>query len=144
MVDEVNENVTDMVFRVVQVLDVTYDYLGATATVVLREAEDARRHLSIPVALADATTIHHAWKHIMGRRPTTNELVSVILQEMQADVIAARIVRNEGGVYYAELDVMTTKGRRVFDCRPSDAIAFGLRQPVPAPLLVAEVILADV
>ena len=128
----------DVVFRVVHVEDVVFDFTTATAAVVLREAEGARRALTMPVALSDATSLHHAWLRLEGRRPSTGELVTVILQELHADVIATRIVREEGGVYYGELDLMTPRGRRVFDCRPSDAMGIALRQGYPAPLLIAD------
>jgi uncharacterized protein len=134
--------VDDVTFRVVQVEAVDYDYAVPTALVVLREAEGRGRALRLPVALSDATAIFQAANHVVGRRPTTNELVVFLLQEVHADIVAARIVREESGVYYGELDVMTTRGRRVFDCRPSDAIAWALRQVVPAPILVAEGLLA--
>jgi bifunctional DNase/RNase len=133
----------EVTFRVVQVADVAFDFFATTSNLVLLEAEGQRRELIIPIALADATAIHQAWKHLVGRRPTTNELATFILQELHADIIAARIVRLEAGVFYAELDLMTPKGRRVFDCRPSDAIALALRQAVAAPLLVAEDVLAQ-
>jgi hypothetical protein len=128
----------EVTFRVVQVADIAFDFFATTSTLVLREAEGSHRELIIPIALADATAIHQAWRHLVGRRPTTTELVTFILQELQADVIAARIVRLDAGVFYAELDLMTPKGRRVFDCRASDAIALALRQAVAAPMLVAE------
>ena len=128
----------EVTFRVVQVADIAFDFFDTTSTLVLREAEGSHRELIIPIALADATAIHQAWRHLVGRRPTTTELVTFILQELQADVIAARIVRLDAGVFYAELDLMTPKGRRVFDCRASDAIALALRQAVAAPMLVAE------
>ena len=128
----------EVTFRVVQVADIAFDFFDTTSPLVLREAEGSHRELIIPIALADATAIHQAWRHLVGRRPTTTELVTFILQELQADVIAARIVRLDAGVFYAELDLMTPKGRRVFDCRASDAIALALRQAVAAPMLVAE------
>ena len=128
----------EVTFRVVQVADIAFDFFATPSTLVLREAEGSHRELIIPIALADATAIHQAWRHLVGRRPTTTELVTFILQELQADVIAARIVRLDAGVFYAELDLMTPKGRRVFDCRASDAIALALRQAVAAPMLVAE------
>ncbi len=136
------EHSTPVDFRVAQVTHVLHDYGLATSAVVLREVEGARREISIPVALPDATTIYQAWHHLVGRRPTSNELMALVLQEVHADVIASRIVRIDAGIYFAELDLMTTRGRRVFDCRPSDAIAVALRQPVPAPLLIAEDVLA--
>ncbi len=131
-------------FRVVQVHDVTFDFASGAAQVMLREAEGVRRTLVLPVALPDATAIFHAQRHDVGRRPSTNELVVSVLQEVHADIIAVRIVRVHEGVYFAELDVMTPRGRRVFDSRPSDAIALALRQVVPAPLLVAEELLPTI
>ena len=128
----------DIIFRVVEVERVTYDFSSATAHVVLREAEGTRRALNIPVALTDATALHHAAHHTLGRRPSTSELVISMFQELHVDVIAARILRCEEGVFYAEIDIMTPRGRRVFDCRPSDAISLSRRQVVPAPVLVAE------
>ncbi len=142
MSDQFEEVTAPVSFRVVQVAHVLHDFGVSTSSVVLREAEGARREISIPVAMPDATTIYQAWHHLAGRRPSSNELTGLILQEVHADVIAARIVRFEGGVFFAELDLMTTRGRRVFDCRPSDAIAVALRQGVQAPLLVAEDVLA--
>jgi bifunctional DNase/RNase len=129
--------------RVVRVDDVVFDFSTNTAGVVLREAEGSRRALTIPVAVADATSIYQAWHRVVGRRPTTSELVTFILQETHVDVIAARITRVESGVFFAELDLMTPRGRRVFDCRPSDALIITLRQVVVAPVLVSEEVLAD-
>jgi hypothetical protein len=134
---------TSTVYRVVHVVDVAFDFAAATATVHLREAEGQRRFLRLPVALHDATALFHAWRRIAGRRPATSELMTSLLQELRADVIATRVVRHDAGIFFGELDVMTTSGRRVFDCRPSDAITLALRQSVPAPLLVADEILAS-
>jgi bifunctional DNase/RNase len=56
-------------------------------------------------------------------------------------VIAARIVRYEGGVFYSELDLMTPRGREVLDCRTSDALTMALRQLAPAPILCSDEVL---
>lgn len=136
--------VTDLVYRVVHVDDVAFDFATATAQVHLREAEGARRLLRLPVALPDATALFQAWRRVTGRRPATSELMTSLLQELRADVIATRVVRHDAGVFFGEVDVMSIRGRRVFDCRPSDAITLALRQIVPAPLLVATEILASV
>ena len=131
-----------VVFRVVQVASVDYDFAAGAGAVHLREAEAPGRSLWLPVALHDATSIFQAVQRLVGRRPSSSELTALMLRELQADIIAARIVRVLEGVYYAELDVMSPRGRRVLDCRPSDAITLALRQVVPAPILVAEEILA--
>ncbi len=120
---------------------VTFD-LGDTAPHVhLMEAEPPFRNLSVPIALPEAVALHQALERVAGRRPGTHELASEILARLQADVIAARVTRLEAGVFYAELDVMTPRGREVLDARTSDAIILALRQRVPAPILCAEEIL---
>lgn len=133
---------TPVDFRVVHVEDIHFDFATTTAWVVLREAEGPQRQLSLPVAQSDASALYQAWRRVDGRRPSSSELMTLIMREMHADVIATRIVREEGGVYYGELDLMTARGRKVFDCRPSDAMAIALRQGYPAPILVAAPLLA--
>jgi bifunctional DNase/RNase len=129
-------------FRVMNVESVLYDLSDASPLVHLMEAESPYRYLAIPVALADAIALHHAHSAIEGRRPSTSELVMTILTRLRAEIIAARIVRYEDGVFYAELDLMTPRGREVLDCRTSDALTLALRQRVPAPILCAEEVLS--
>ncbi|HTB08215.1 MAG TPA: bifunctional nuclease domain-containing protein [Acidimicrobiales bacterium] len=129
-------------FRVMHVESILYDLGDASPFVHLMEAESPYRYLAIPLALADAVALHHAHNSVEGRRPSTSELTMTILTRLQAEIIAARIVRYEDGVYYAELDLMTPKGHEIFDCRTSDALTLALRQRVPAPILCAEEVLS--
>lgn len=133
----------DVTFRVMNFESVLYDLTDASPHVHLIEAESPYRYLAIPVALPDAIALQHAHAGVEGRRPTTHELMTSMLTRLQAEVIAARIVRYEGSVFYAELDLMTPKGRLTFDCRTSDAFSLALRQRVPAPILCAEEVLRD-
>ena len=129
-------------FRVMNVETVTYDLTDASPVVHLLEAEPPFRYLAIPLGLADAVAMHQAVGHVEGRRPGTHELTTEILNRAQIDVIAARILRYEGGIFYAQLDLMTHRGHELIDCRTSDAITLALRQTVPAPVLCAEEVLA--
>ncbi len=131
----------DIKFLVMTVESVTFDLSESAPRAHLMEAEMPFRNLSIPIALPEAHALYNAMFGIEGRRPSTHELTSAILRQLQADVIAARILRHEEGVYYAELDVMTPRGRERFDCRTSDALILALRQQVPAPVLCAEEVL---
>jgi len=131
----------DVVFRVLNFESVLYDLTDSSPHVHLIEAEAPYRYLAIPIALPDAIALQHAHAAVEGRRPTTHELMTSMLTRLQAEVIAARVVRYEGGVFYAELDLMTPKGRLTFDCRTSDAFSLALRQSVPAPILCAEEVL---
>jgi bifunctional DNase/RNase len=126
------------VFRVMNVESVVFDLGDASPQVHLMENEPPYRHISVSIALPEAHALYGAIHHMTGRRPSTHELASAILRQLQGDIIAVRIVRYEAGVFYAELDVMTPRGREQFDCRTSDAFILALRQAVPAPILCAE------
>jgi bifunctional DNase/RNase len=108
------------------------------ALVHLVEAEAPFRSLVIPVGLAEGAALAAARERIDAPRPSTHELFSQALARLNADVIAVRLVSEEQGVYAAELDLMTARGRELFDCRPSDAMVLALRQTVPSPILVDE------
>jgi bifunctional DNase/RNase len=131
----------DVPFRVMHLESVLYDLTDPSPMVHLLEAESPFRYLVIPVALPDAIAIQYAHSAIVGRRPSTHELFYSVLAGLGTEVIAARIVRYDSSVFYAELDLMTPKGRRVFDCRTSDAISMALRQKTAAPILCSEEVL---
>lgn len=133
----------DTIFRVLHVESVLYDLADPAPAVHLMEAEAPFRYLVIPLALSDAVALHHAWAGIEGLRPSTHELTARVLGLLRVEVIAARIVRLENGVFFAELDLMTPSGRQVVDARTSDAITLALRCGVAAPILCAEEVLAS-
>jgi bifunctional DNase/RNase len=128
-------------FKVMNVESVLYDLADAAPLVHLMEAESPYRYVAIPVALPEAVALSNALSGIEGRRPSSHELFSEVLARLQADVVAARIVRFDDGVFYTELDVMTPRGREVFDCRTSDALILAIRQKVQAPVLCDEEVL---
>lgn len=128
-------------YRVFTLDSVLYDLTDASPQAHLIEAESPYRYLVIPLALPDALSLQQALSGIEGRRPSTHELMRDVLGRLHVDVIAVRIVRFEGGVFFAELELMTAKGREVFDCRTSDALTLAYRQIVPAPVLCAEDVL---
>ncbi len=130
-------------FRVVVLEGVTYDLLRPSPTLQFREAEGERQFV-IPVSVADASSIALAMSGAPGARPSSAELLTLVMAELGADVIAVRFVRYDAGVFFAELDLMTSKGRRVFDCRPSDAVSIALRNHSSAPFLIDEDVLAQV
>jgi bifunctional DNase/RNase len=129
---------TSTVFRVMNLESVVFDLGDPSPQVHLMESEMPFRHISVSIALPEAQALYAVLHGITGRRPSTHELTSAILRQLQADVIAVRVVRHEAGVFYAELDVMTPRGRELFDCRTSDGFILAMRQAVPAPILCAE------
>jgi bifunctional DNase/RNase len=128
------EPVTD--FRTVVVSTVTVDLPAPHATVVLREEETPRRHLSFAIGMPDAVALSHALRRIATPRPLTAELMTEVLEGAEVDLVAVRLVGRRGSVYFAELDVRSRAGRRVHPCRPSDGLTLALLQQVPVPVLV--------
>jgi bifunctional DNase/RNase len=133
----------EVVFRVMTVGSVRFDLGTPSPQIHLVEEESPYRNVSISVALADAQSLHNALIGAVGVRPSTHELTSTIIAQLRADIIAVRILRNEGGVFYSELDLMTPSGRERFDCRTSDGVILAIRQAVAAPILCAEEVLAS-
>ena len=125
-------------FRVMALAGLSVPLPQVHATLVLTEAEPPHRSLTIPVALGDAAAISLAEAHELGPRPSSQELLSEILARLNVDVIAVRLTDEAAGVFHAELDLMTQRGRQTISCRPSDGIALALRQTVPAPILADE------
>jgi uncharacterized protein len=128
-------------FNVMSIESVLFDLSDASPLVHLIEEETPYRYLAIPIALAEAVALHNALDKIDGRRPGTHEVMAEVLRRLNADIVAARITRYDGGVFYAELDLMTSRGHEIFDCRTSDALILATRQGVRAPVLCAESVL---
>lgn len=132
---------THETFRVMSLGSVTYSLPDPYPEINLQETEAPYRSLAIPVALADAQAIALAFEGKTSPRPSTHELFVSTLQGLGVDVIAVRIVKQEQGVYYAELDLMSPRGQVVIPCRVTDGLTLALRQIVPAPILCAETVL---
>ena len=128
-------------FRVMNVVSVTYLLPDPYPEINLQEAEAPFRSLGVTVALSDAQAIAMALDGRTSPRPSTHELFVSTLQGVNVDVIAVRIIKQEQGVYYAELDLMSSRGQVVIPCRLTDGLAIALRQIVPAPVLCAESVL---
>ena len=127
-------------FNVMSIESVLFDLSDSSPLVHLIEEETPYRYLAIPIALVEAVALHNALDKIDGRRPGTHQVMAEVLRRLNADV-AARIIRYDAGVFYAELDLMTSRGHEIFDCRTSDALILATRQGVRAPVLCAESVL---
>ena len=79
---------------------VLYDLTDPSPFVHLLEAETPFRYLSFLWRSPTPSRFQHAHSAIGGRRPSTHELMKSILTGLGTEVIAARIVRYDEGVFY--------------------------------------------
>ena len=128
-------------FNVMSIESVLFDLSHSSPLVHLIEEDTPYRYIAIPIELVEAVALHNALDKIDGRRPGTHEVMAEVLRRLNADIVAARIIRYDAGVFYAELDLMTSRGHEIFDCRTSDALILATRQGVRAPVLCAESVL---
>jgi hypothetical protein len=109
--------------------------------VVLQEIDAPMRELRVTIAQPEGVAIAYAWRGIATPRPLTHDLLTDVLQRFGLQVDAVRITGVDGPVFHAELALSGPTGSHTVECRPSDALALALRQPLPVPIMVAEEVL---
>ena len=129
-------------FRVMGVAGVAVELPDQFPVVTLLEAEAPGRRLDFRVGMPEGAALAAALRGTSAPRPLTHELLCEVVRRLGADVVAVRLVGRQGATYLAELDLMTSRGREVFACRPSDGIVLALRQTVQSPVLADERLLA--
>ena len=102
---------------------------------------DGSRSFPIAIGLPEAFAIERRLRKIEVPRPQTHDLLSSVVAHMGG--ILKRIVIHslDEGTFFANL-VLEHEGDEIeIDCRPSDAIAFGVAEDVP--MYVAEDVLSE-
>lgn len=128
-------------FVVMEVATLTYDWMHSFPVVTLRERQSPHRELSIPLGMSEATALHHAINKVPRSRPGTHDFLQSVLMRTQIDLVCCRIIGRREAIYFAEIDLMTPKGRETLDCRVSDGLVLSHLQRVEAPVLCDEVLL---
>jgi bifunctional DNase/RNase len=103
--------------------------------IVLQEADIPYRELRIPIGGPEGIAIGYAARQVATPRPLTHQLMTQLLEQFNLTLDVVRITGLEGGVFSAEIVISGPSGRRVLDCRPSDAITLALRQRLPVPIM---------
>ncbi len=128
--------------RQVAFMGVGLELPSTSPSVVLHEIDPPRRELRITIAQPEGVALAYAWRGIATPRPLTHDLFTTILQRFGLQLDAVRVVGVDGPVFYAELALSGPSGSHTIECRPSDALALALRQPLAVPIMVAEEVLA--
>jgi bifunctional DNase/RNase len=109
------------------------------AFVLLRDTRG--RAMPIWIGQAEALSISLAVEGTPPPRPLTHDLLKSVLERLGATVEAVLVDDLYNNTYYAKLTVRVDSKVIDIDCRPSDAIALGLR--VKVPIYVADRVLED-
>lgn len=126
-----------------ELLDVVLDLPALNPVVVLACVDAPRRVLRFPVGLGEGMALAYALRSVPPPRPLTHELFTTALIGFGISVELVRITGIVGHTLLAEVVLVRQGERHDLECRPSDAIALALRQPLPVPIMVAEEVLSE-
>ena len=120
----------------VKVQKISFHPPSRSYAVILSEINGERK-LPVIVGSFEAQSIALALESMETPRPLTHDLIGLLINEIDANLVAVRITNIEDGVFYASLDINgEITGKRSIDSRPSDAIAVGLR--MKAPIMISD------
>ena len=120
----------------VKVQKISFHPPSRSYAVILSEINGERK-LPVIVGSFEAQSIALALEAMDTPRPLTHDLIGLLINEIDANLVAVRITNLEDGVFYASLDINGEKtGKRSIDSSPSDAIAVGLR--MKAPIMISD------
>ncbi len=109
--------------------------------IVVLKAKTEERYLPIWIGPCEAEAISLGAKGVDVPRPLTHDLITNVLQVLDAQLLHILISDLTGNTFYAKL-VLSTGGVTVeVDARPSDAIAVAARLGVP--IYVAEPVMDE-
>ncbi len=122
----------------VEVVTVAFELTSPSPVVQLRESDPPYRALDFPIGVTEAQAIALALEKQHAPRPTTAELLASLAAAAGAELVALRLTGAPQGTLLAELELSTARGPTTIDCRPSDGVAFALRQPGGGVILCDE------
>jgi bifunctional DNase/RNase len=124
-----------------ELVGVRVDMPSNTPVMLLRELEGDRRLLAIMIGGPEAQAIAFALDGVETRRPLTHDLITLLLDELDAHLDRIVISALRDDVYYADLHLHVGEEDHVVSARPSDAMAIAVR--VGTPVFADEAVLAE-
>ena len=122
-----------------EVMGVAAEPRSGTPVVFLRSKQD-RRELTMFIGPAEAQAIALVLEGMRLPRPYTHDLALEAIHRLDGKVTRVVITEMRENTYFAAL-VLERQGKEItLDARPSDAIAFALRER--APILATDAVLA--
>ncbi|ADK86023.1 protein of unknown function DUF151 [Desulfarculus baarsii DSM 2075] len=114
---------------------------GTNSPILILKSADGAQTLPIWIGLMEATAIASELEQIHFSRPMTHDLLKNLIDGLGHSVVKVEVVDLRDNTFYALIHLLGPGGEFSMDCRPSDAIALGLR--AGAPIYVAEGVIAE-
>jgi uncharacterized protein len=109
---------------------VSFDLVGKQPIVLLKTA-DGNKFLPIWIGHPEAAAILMKLQGASTPRPMTHDLVTDILEQLDAQVVRITVTELKENTFYASITVQQNGSEIEIDSRPSDAIALAVRADAP-------------
>ena len=109
---------------------VSFDLVGKQPIVLLKTA-DGNKFLPIWIGHPEAAAILMKLQGASTPRPMTHDLVTVMLEQLDAQVTRITVTELKENTFYASITVAQNGSEIEIDSRPSDAIALAVRAEAP-------------
>ena len=109
---------------------VSFDLVGKQPIVLLKTA-DGNKFLPIWIGHAEAAAILMKLQGASTPRPMTHDLVTDMLEQLDAQVTRITVTELKENTFYASITVAQNGSELEIDSRPSDAIALAVRAEAP-------------
>jgi bifunctional DNase/RNase len=119
---------------------VSFDLVGKQPIVLLKTA-DGNRYLPIWIGQPEAAAILMKLQGAATPRPMTHDLVTDLLEQLDAQVVRITVTELRDNTFYASITVVMNGSEIEVDSRPSDAIALAVR--AEAPIFAADRVIEE-
>jgi uncharacterized protein len=119
---------------------VSFDLVGKQPIVLLKTA-DGNRYLPIWIGQPEAAAILMKLQGAATPRPMTHDLVTDMLEQLDAQVVRITVTELRDNTFYASITVAMNGSEIEVDSRPSDAIALAVR--ADAPIFAADRVIEE-
>jgi len=119
---------------------VSFDLVGKQPIVLLKTA-DGNKFLPIWIGHPEAAAILMKLQSQSPPRPMTHDLLSDMLEQLEAQVVRITVTELRENTFYAQITVQQDGREIEVDSRPSDAIALAIR--AEAPIFAADRVIEE-
>lgn len=105
--------------------------LPTNVPILLLREGDGARYLPIWIGPNEATAIALALQGVEAQRPMTHDLLTLVIEALDAAVLRVDVTQLVEGTFFANLMLSQDGGEVSISARPSDAIAIAARTGAP-------------